>query len=99
MAKVTITIDDIEGKEGAINMNYSFDPDLPQESSEEATSIPLTPAQTLAMHIHNFMQRLNEVNNEEETSSEAEGSAEEGCAQTGEDTCCGGNCHADSTEA
>lgn len=98
MAKVIITIDDIEGKEGAINMNYEFNPDLPQESGTEE-KILLTPAQTMAMHFYNFMQNASKEINKEETSSEAEVSAEEGCAQTGEETCCGGNCHADSAEA
>ncbi len=98
MAKVIITIEDVEGKEGAINMNYAFDPELPQESSADE-KIMLSPAQTMAMHIHSFMQRAALVSDEEETSSEAEGSSEEGCTQTGEETCCGGNCHAASAEA
>jgi hypothetical protein len=95
MAKVTITIEDVEGSEDAINMNYAFDPELPQEpTNPEDNKIPLTPAQTMAMHIFNFLQNATRALNEEETAS-----TEEGCTQEGENTCCGGNCHADSAEA
>jgi hypothetical protein len=101
MAKVTISIEDVEGNEGAINMNYSFNPELPEETDNaEENKIPLTPAQTMAMHIFHFLQKVTAVSNEEETSSEAEGEAEKVSAQEGENTCCGGgNCHTDSTEA
>jgi len=98
MAKVIITIEDIEGKEGAISMNYEFNPELPQESGAEE-QILLTPAQTMAMYCHNFMQDAAKTGNEEQTSSEAEGSAEEDCTQEGEDTCCGGDCQSVSAEA
>jgi hypothetical protein len=100
MAKVIITIEDVEGNEGAISVDFGFTPALPDKAEEDET-IPLTPAQTMAMHINHMLHSASTPGdtNEEETSSEAEGSAEEGCAQTGEETCCGGNCHADSAEA
>jgi hypothetical protein len=100
MAKVTISIEDDKVNEGSISVNYAFNPELPEETDNaEENKIPLTPAQTMAMYIFHFLQKSTGVINEEETSSEAEGEAEKVNAQEGETTCCGGNCHTDSTEA
>lgn len=87
MAKVQITIEDEEGKEGAVHMDYKFDPDLPNEEGAK-----LTPAQTLAMNIFYFLQKVT-GSDETETTGEAEGQAE-GCSENAEEgTCCGGGCH------
>lgn len=86
MAKATITIEDVEGKENAININYDFFPEIPtaEENTEEVDNAKLTPAQSLAMHIYDLIQlsvaKINEAQ-------------EETCEQTEEGTCCGGDCH------
>jgi len=41
MAKVQITITDVEDQEGAVHMDYAFDPELPK-AQEGSDKIPLT---------------------------------------------------------
>jgi len=92
MAKVIITINDGE-ESGSIHVDYVFDPEIPRTATEaEASEIPLTPAQTMALHLYNQIQEaaqavIDEDYEEQTTSGEAEGEKDE-------DTCCGGNCHA-----
>lgn len=82
MAKVQITIEDKEGEEGAILMDYKFDPDLPNEEGAK-----ITPAQTMAMNIFYFMKDVI-GDNTGESADEAKGEAE----TAEESTCCGGGC-------
>lgn len=95
MAKVTITIEDVEGKSGAVAVNFQINPEVPEGALEENSDVKPTPAQAMAMYLNQVMMNASSPGpDEEETAGNAEG-----CSQTGEDTCCGGNCHADSTEA
>lgn len=89
MAKATITIEDVEGKENAININYDFIPEIPtaEENTEEVDNAKLTPAQNLTMHIYDLIQLS--VAKIRKSDDEAQ---EETCEQT-EGTCCGGACH------
>jgi len=98
MAKVIITINDEDEGAGAIHLNYTFDPELPRPATAaEVAEIPLTPAQTLALHffqhVQDAVQAANDEANEEQTTSGEDAGEKETCAQNGEDTCCGGNCH------
>lgn len=89
MAQVQITIKDVEGKEGAVSMDYNFDPQLPQEAAENE-SIPLTAAQTMAMNIFYFLKQMTEAKDDEE-GQEGE---EQVVSESQEETCCGGGgCH------
>lgn len=88
MSKVIITISDIENNDGAIDIKYEFDPMLNRPEEEGSNEeIKLTPAQTMAIHMYNFLQRTlqgtdaGEIEEEQET------------------TCCGGSCHSDEPEA
>lgn len=94
MAKVQITITDVEDQEGAVHMDYTFDPELPK-AQEGSDKIPLTPAQTMAMNIYYFLQKLTGEFDTEETSGDS-GNQEVGCEETSQEaTCCGGACHND----
>jgi hypothetical protein len=90
MAKVTITIEDQDVAPGAIGVNFEFTPalpDAPEEGSGEETP-QLTPAQTMAAYINQLISSASTP----ETDEEASGN--EGCTQTNEGTCCGGDCNA-----
>lgn len=92
MAKVQITITDKEGEEGAIRMDYKFDPELPQVPDDKG-ELPLSPAQTAAMSLFYMLQNMNETQDAEETTGETE-SQKEGCSEPSEEgTCCGGACN------
>lgn len=47
MAKVTITLKDLEGKGGGVDMSVHFDP-IPAEIGSSGQSVGLTPAQAVA---------------------------------------------------
>lgn len=94
MAKVLITITDLEGKDGAVNMDYKFDPELPQP--EENGQVPLSAAQTMAMNIFYFLKQATGAQDDENQEVGENEGQEEACSKTSEEgTCCGGNCHND----
>jgi hypothetical protein len=93
MAKVTITIEDVEGAERAVQMGYDFIPELPElteEEQENEDSHKLTPAQSMAMHLYKFLESSL-------TAKDGQEGEEVSCEQPEEGTCCGGACH--TTEA
>jgi hypothetical protein len=91
MAKVQITIEDVEGKDDAVSMDYNFNPELPKESNEENESIPLTAAQTMAMNMFYFVKQMTKEK-DDEGGQEGE---EKAALENQEETCCGGgSCNA-----
>jgi hypothetical protein len=100
MAKVTITIEDVEGAERSVNMSYDFIPELPELTEEEQQkedSTTMTPAQAMAMHVYKFLETSIVAADMQEGEEGEEESEEESCSQPEEGTCCGGACH--TTEA
>jgi len=86
MAKVIITIEDIDIENGAVGVNFEFTPALPEEVEGDENPPPLTPAQNMAAYINRVITALSAPETDEGAS------ANEGCTQTDEGTCCGGNC-------
>lgn len=83
MSKVTIIISDIENEASAIDIKYEFDPVIAQPEEGSNEEVKLTPAQTMALHMYNFLQRTVQGNDAVEIEEEQE------------TTCCGGACHTD----
>lgn len=90
MAKATITIEDVEGEEKAININYDFTPELPTDSEDPDVikTDNLTSAQILAMNLFDLIQ--DSLSKTKQVTDEAK---EANYEQTEEGTCCGGACH------
>lgn len=87
MAKATITIEDVEGEEKAININYDFIPELPTDSEDPDVikTDNLTSAQILAMNLFDLIQ--DSLSKTRESADK-----EANCEKTEEGTCCGGAC-------